>query len=65
MKCNLCNECVKFTTEKKLEKAIRIDENDKKYFFTIEATGALSPAAIVLKAIRELKQKLITLQDQI
>ena len=62
MKCNLCNECVKFTQEKKLEKAIRIDENDKKFFFTIEATGALPPTAIVFKALRELKLKLTTLQ---
>ena len=58
MKCNLCNECVKFTNDKKLEKAIRIDENDRKFFFTVESTGALPPSAIVLKALREVKAKL-------
>ena len=65
MKCNMCNECVKFIGElkdKRLEKAIRIDENEKKFFFTVESTGSLQPAAIVFKAIRELKQKLSTLQ---
>lgn len=63
MKCNLCNECVKYTSEKKLDKAIRIDEAaGKKYFYTVESTGALPPAQIVLKAIRELKQKLSMLQ---
>lgn len=65
MKCNLCNECVKYTQEKKLDKAIRIDESERKFFFTIEATGALPPSAIVFKALRELKQKLGTLQQQI
>jgi len=65
MKCNLCNECVKYTTEKKLEKAIRIDESERKFYFTIESTGALPPSAIVLKALREVKQKLSTLQQQI
>lgn len=65
MRCNLCNECVTFTRDKKLEKAIRIDENDKKYIFTVEATGALPPAGIVFKALREIKQKLSTLQQQI
>lgn len=63
MKCNLCNECVKYTQEKKLEKAIKIDENDRKFYFNIEATGALPPSAIVFKALRELKQKLRTLQQ--
>ena len=58
MKCNLCNECVKFTNEKKLDRAIKIDENERKFFFTVEATGALPPSAIVLKALREVKAKL-------
>ena len=63
MKCNLCNECVKYTNEKKLEKAIRIDENERKFLFTVESTGALPPASIVLKALRELKQKLGMLKE--
>jgi hypothetical protein len=48
-----------------LDKAIRIDENDKKYLYTVEVTGALPPSAIVFKALREIKQKLSTLQQQI
>lgn len=64
-KCNLCEECFKYTNDKKIDNAIRIDENDKKYIFTVEATGSLPPHLIVLKAIREIKKKLRTLQEQI
>lgn len=42
-KCNLCNECVKYSQEQGLERAIRIDEKEDKFIFTVEATGALSP----------------------
>lgn len=65
LKCNLCNECVKYTNEKKLDKAIRIEENERKFLFTVESTGALPPASIVLKALRELQAKLDMLKQYI
>ena len=64
-KCNLCEECLKYTKDQGLERAIRIDEKENKFIFTVESTGALSPEDIVLKACRILTQKLKTLKDMI
>ena len=41
----------------KLENAIRVDERDDKFIFTIESTGALRPEEIVIKSLRVLSQK--------
>lgn len=41
--CSLCQECVKYTEECGLEKAVKISENDCKFTFTVESTGALAP----------------------
>jgi len=68
----LCNECVKYVTvdldlnknqeykdvNVNWERMIRIDENENKFTFTVESTGALSPEEIVLKAFIVLKTKL-------
>ena len=67
-KCNLCNECVKYVTEDLAEHklgntAIRIDEVQSKFIFTVEATGALPPERIVIDALHILKDKLKTLKD--
>jgi NADH dehydrogenase/NADH:ubiquinone oxidoreductase subunit G len=52
-RCNLCNECVKYAQELKLDsKAIRIDEDDTKFIYTVESTGALPPEEVVKKAFR-------------
>ena len=57
-KCNLCIECYRYAETFKLEKAVLITEDDHKYYFTIESTGALPPAEIVRKALKILKEKL-------
>ena len=55
-KCNLCQECVKFVqSDLGIERAIRIDENETKFTFIVESTGALPPDEIVLKAFAVLK----------
>lgn len=68
----MCNECVKYVTvdldlnknqeykdvNVNWERMIRIDENENKFTFTVESTGALSPEEIVLKAFIVLKTKL-------
>ena len=55
-KCNLCQECVKFVqSDLGIERAIRIDENETKFMFIVESTGALPPDEIVLKAFAVLK----------
>ena len=63
-KCNLCQECAKFVnSDLGIERAIRIDENETKFTFIVESTGALPPDEIVLKAFAVLKQKLGTLKE--
>jgi len=62
-KCNLCQECVKYVQELKIERAIRIDETDNRFEFTVEATGSLPPEEIVLKAFTALRQKLMMLKE--
>lgn len=63
--CNLCNECNKFAEDLDIENAVRIDEKHNKFIFTVEATGALAPEVIVVKALGVLKQKLWSLQSRI
>lgn len=38
-----------------LNRAVRIDESDSKYNFTVEGTGALAPEEIVIKAFAVLR----------
>lgn len=52
--CTLCNECNKYAVEQKLPGAVKISENQDKFIFTVESTGALAPSRIVLKAIQVL-----------
>ena len=64
-KCNLCNECVKYTQELGHERAITITETEDRFEYTIESTGSLPPEDIVLKAFTVLKQKLSMLKEQV
>jgi DNA-directed RNA polymerase alpha subunit len=45
--CSLCQECVKFTEDVGVEKAVKIGENDYKFIFTVESTGALEVDYII------------------
>jgi RNA polymerase Rpb3/Rpb11 dimerisation domain len=47
------------------ERAIRIDERDNCFYFTVESTGALQPEDIVIGAFNVLRQKLSMLKDSI
>lgn len=48
----MCNECYKYADkEAKIEKAVHLGEDDNKFYFTIESTGALAPKLIVKKAL--------------
>ena len=68
-KCNLCNECVKYVQsdlDRKdidLNRAVRIDESESKYNFTVEGTGALAPEEIVIKAFTVLRQKFAMMKE--
>ena len=64
-KCNLCDECNKFATEKGQPGSVRMDEREDKFIFEVESTGAIKPQNIVLKAIQVLKRKLRDLSQPI
>ena len=58
-KCNLCTECSKYCEEElDLTKAVFIGENDQKYNFIVESTGALPPKDIVKRAFAILRTKI-------
>jgi DNA-directed RNA polymerase alpha subunit len=62
--CSLCQECTKYSREVGLPaKTVLIGENDDKFIFTVEGTGALSPEDIVLRSIKILHGKLSFLAD--
>jgi len=63
-RCNLCQECVKYVhSDLNIERAVRIDENETKFTFVVESTGALEPDQIVMKAFTVLKKKLESLKS--
>lgn len=59
--CSLCQECVKYTEELGVEKAIKISENDMKFIFTVESTGALDVEYIIEQSMKILQKKLTSL----
>lgn len=62
--CSLCLECTKYGKEVGLPlKAVVIGENDAKFIFTVEGTGALPPEDIVLRAVKILQGKLAFLAE--
>jgi len=63
--CNLCGECVDFFLYDKIEKkVIRPSEDETRFIFTVESTGALEPEVIVMEALKILKQKVNSLFDK-
>lgn len=57
-KCNLCIECYRYAENFGLEKAVHISEDDHKFNFIVESTGALPPVDIVKRAFAILKSKI-------
>ena len=64
-KCNLCIECYRYAETFKLEKSVKITEDDHKYFFTVESTGSLPPFEIVRRALKILKVKLLMFNNEL
>ena len=57
--CSLCQECTRYASEVSLPaRSVQIGENDNRFIFTVESTGALPPEEIVLRALQILKGKL-------
>ena len=59
--CTLCEECTKYTENLGLEKAVKISENDYKFIFTVESTGALVVEYIVVESMKILQRKMTSL----
>lgn len=62
--CSLCQECIKFTEDHGIEKAVNIAENPTKFLFIVESTGAMDPQDIVVSAMKILQAKLTSLSEQ-
>ena len=46
-----------------LNRAVKIDESESKYNFTVEGTGALAPEEIVIKAFTVLREKFAMMKE--
>ena len=46
-----------------LNRAVKIDESESKYNFTVEGTGALAPEEIVIKAFSVLREKFSMMKE--
>lgn len=46
-----------------LNRAVKIDESESKYNFTVEGTGALAPEEIVIKAFSVLREKFAMMKE--
>ena len=54
---------MKYTDELGVEKAVKIGENDYKFIFTVESTGALEVDYIISQSMKILQKKLTSLQE--
>ena len=62
--CSLCQECTKYSGEVGLpSRAVTISEDDARFKFTVEGTGALPPEEVVIRAIKILQRKVNDLAD--
>lgn len=62
--CSLCQECTKFAADAGLpSKSVVIGENDARFKFRVESTGALPPEEIFVRAVKILQSKLGGLSD--
>ena len=66
-KCNLCTECHRYVDKlaQGNDKAVTLGEDDNKFYFTVESTGALPPVDIVKKAFSILKKKIIKFDKEL
>lgn len=54
----MCIECIRYGERIDIDNPAKVKEDDQKFFFTVESTGALPPVEIVRKAMRILKSKI-------
>jgi DNA-directed RNA polymerase II subunit RPB3 len=64
--CTFCRQCQEWLEQEgRNEDRLTITENEEKFIFLVESTGALKPQTIVLKALEILRAKLDTLLQNI
>ena len=63
-RCSLCQECTRFAADSGLPStALVLGEDDTRFLFTVESTGALAPEDIVARSLKILQSKLTFLAD--
>ena len=63
-RCSLCQECTRFAADAGLPSTVLVlGEDDTRFLFTVESTGALAPEDIVARAFKILQTKLTFLAD--
>jgi len=60
--CTYCEECTKRAQQFGIPDLVSVKPKLDRFLFSVESTGALAPADIVLAAIRELREKLTKVQ---
>jgi len=62
-KCILCIECIRFSQQNGIDRAVTLGEQDERFIFTVESTGVLPPENILHRALGILKKKLFDLAE--
>jgi DNA-directed RNA polymerase II subunit RPB3 len=65
LKCMYCNECVKKAAALLIPDLVTVKPKLDTFLFSLEATGALAPADIVLSALRIIKEKINKIKDRV
>jgi len=65
IRCMFCNECVKKAQTLTIPDLVSVKPRLDRFLFSLEATGSIPPAEIVLAAIKILKEKIIKVQTEI
>jgi len=65
IRCMFCNECVKKAQTLNIPDLVSVKPRLDRFLFSLEATGSIPPAEIVLAAIKILKEKIIKVQNEI
>jgi len=60
--CTYCEECTKKAHQFSLPDLVTVKPKLDRFLFSVESTGALAPANIILAAIREIREKLSKVQ---
>jgi DNA-directed RNA polymerase II subunit RPB3 len=64
-RCMYCNECVKKAAAMNIPDLVSVKPKLDTFLFSLESTGALAPADIVLSALRIIKEKINKIRDRV